>query len=141
MFAWWPQLVDAFNQHAVTPLLQGLGLLEHFGDPRDVAEALIIAAVQVLIIGAIFRPLESLAPAERWSDRRLTRIDRTYTLIMLFGLNPLFAYLVLTPLARLAGVAGGEAHGDAGLLGLLPWLAGYPWLKFALYYLLFDFTY
>ena len=33
------------------------------------------------------RPLESLLPAERWQDRKLTTVDRNFTLLMLLGLN------------------------------------------------------
>lgn len=142
MLEFWARLVDGFNVHAVTPLLSGLHLTAHFGDPREVAEALLIALIQVFIIGAIFRPLETLVPAEPWSDRRLTRIDRTYTLIMLFGLNPLFAYLVLTPLAHALGDGGGAVDaGPSGLQAWLPWLQGHPYLGFFAYYLLLDFTY
>jgi hypothetical protein len=83
------------NSHAVTPLLARLHLSGLAGDPNEIAEALLIAIAQIAVIGLIFRPLESLAPAEKWAGRRYTRIDRTYTLVMLLGLNPLFAYLVL----------------------------------------------
>ncbi|MBX3688020.1 sterol desaturase family protein [Dokdonella sp.] len=140
MFEFWPHWVDACNQHVVTPLLAWLHLIDVFGDPRDVAEALLIALIQVCVIGAIFRPLESIAPAEHWRDRRLTRIDRTYTLIMLFGLNPLFAYLVLTPVAVMLG-ANVADDTPGGLLAWVPWLQSHPYAAFGVYYLLFDFTY
>ena len=78
MFPLWNGLVDALDAHAVTPLLAALHLLHLAGDPRDIAEALLIAAVQVIVIGGVFRPLESLWPAERWDDRAPTRIDRNF---------------------------------------------------------------
>ena len=142
MHEFWSRLVDGFDSHAVSPLLSYFHLTQTFGDPRDVAEALLIAFAQVLVIGGLFRPLESLAPAEKWNDRRYARIDRTYTLVMLFGLNPLFAYFFLTPLAHWLGDGGAAADtGPSGLVAWIPWLQAHPYLTFGIYYVLFDFTY
>ena len=59
--------------------------------------------MQVSIIGLIFRPLETWFPAEPWTDRKLTLVDRNYTLLMLLGIFPLFTYLVLTSFSHLFG--------------------------------------
>ena len=114
----WTSCVDWLTQHAVVPFLALIHLDGLAGDPREIAAALLVALAQVLVIGLVFRPLETLAPAERWRDRRLTRIDRTYTLVMLLGLNPLFAYLVLMPLANWAGGGADVAGTDAAASGL-----------------------
>ena len=45
----------------------------------------LIAGLQLFLIAGVMRPLESRFPAERWSDRRLTTVDRNYTLRMLLG--------------------------------------------------------
>ena len=131
--------------HVVTSVLTLLHLDAVSGDPREIAEALMIAIVQVGIIALIFRPLESLVPAERWSNRDLTRVDRRYTLIMLVGLNPLFAYLVLMPLSHWLGVGGSDsANVEDSLLSLTHWLPGlrqHPFLLFAMYYVVYDLTY
>lgn len=79
----WSHLVDWLSGHAVVPLLDALHLSGLSGNPKDIAAALLIAALQVSIIGFIFRPLETWFPAERWADRRLTLVDRNYTLMML----------------------------------------------------------
>jgi len=141
MSALWSLLVDALTTHLVSPFLVLVHLDRLAGDPREIAGALLIAAAQVLVIALVFRPLESLAPAEEWPDRRLTRIDRTYTLLMLLGLNPLFAYLVLTPLANAFG--GTDAAGDAtsGLAAWLPWFQMHPLALFLVYYVIYDFAY
>jgi sterol desaturase/sphingolipid hydroxylase (fatty acid hydroxylase superfamily) len=140
MHALWSFLVDWLNVHAVTPFLGLVHLDRLAGDPREIAEALLIATAQVLVIGLVFRPLESLAPAEHWPERGLTRIDRTYTLLMLLGLNPLFAYLVLTPLANAFG--GTDATTSAsGLAAWLPWFQQHPLVLFLVYYVIYDFTY
>jgi sterol desaturase/sphingolipid hydroxylase (fatty acid hydroxylase superfamily) len=138
----WTFLVAWMNGHAVTPLLALLHLNGLAGDPNEIAEALLIAIAQIVVIGLIFRPLETVAPAETWSHRRYTRIDRTYTLVMLLGLNPLFAYLVLTPLANwFSGGGGAVDSGASGLALWLPWFDRHPFVLFFVYYLIYDFVY
>ena len=142
MHAIWSFLVDALTAHAITPFLIFVHLDGLAGDPREIAAALLIAFAQVCVIGLVFRPLESLAPAEKWRDRSLTRIDRTYTLVMLLGLNPLFAYLVLTPLANaFSGGGAGVAEASSGLAHWLPWFEQHPLVLFLVYYVIYDFTY
>jgi hypothetical protein len=81
----WSELSDWLSAHAVVPALNALHLNGLAGDPHDIAAALLIAALQVGIIGLIFRPLETWFPAEKWTDRKLTLVDRNYTLLMLLA--------------------------------------------------------
>jgi sterol desaturase/sphingolipid hydroxylase (fatty acid hydroxylase superfamily) len=145
MHASWSAAVDWLNAHAVTPFITLIHLRGLAGDPREIAEALLIALAQVAVIGLVFRPLERFVPAEVWTHRRHTRIDRTYTLVMLLGLNPLFAYLVLTPLANWVGGAdAASAVADTSPSGLdawVPWFQQHPLLLFGVYYLIYDFVY
>lgn len=143
----WMHIVAWLSDHAVVPFLTLLHLNGVSGDPREISEALLIGLIQVALIGLILRPLESFAPAERWSDRKLTGIDRQYTLLMLLGLNPLFAYLVLTPLANWiagGGLPGGDAGSSDSVFSVLHWLPGleaHPLLLFLVYYLVYDLVY
>lgn len=143
MFEFWSDAVDWVTLRAVEPALALMHAGNHFGDPHEIGGALLIAAIQVIVIGVLLRSLESLAPAEAWSDRRLVRIDRTYTLLMLFGLNPLFAYFVMTPLAHALGGATTIADADtaSGLARWLPWFDHHPLLLFAVYYVVYDLLY
>ena len=143
----WPHLIAWVSAQGVVPALQALHLQDLSGNPGEIAEAVVIAGLQLAIIALIFRPLESLVPAERWEDRRLTRVDRQYTLIMLLGLFPLFSYLVLQPLSNYFG-GGGDPSAAAGsteslihLTHWLPVLNDHPVLLFLSYYLVYDFVY
>jgi sterol desaturase/sphingolipid hydroxylase (fatty acid hydroxylase superfamily) len=141
----WSQCVAWLTAHVVSPFLVMVHLDGLAGDPNEISGAVLIAIAQVFVIACIFRPLESLLPAEKWADRRYTRIDRTYTLVMLLGLNPLFAYLVLTPLANwLGGGAPVAATGESeagGLAHWVPWFQHHPFVLFCVYYLVYDFVY
>lgn len=144
MFALWSALVEGTRAHAIVPLLAFLHLDGLAGDPREIAEAILISLLQVAIIGFLFRPLESMIPAERWPDRRLTRVDRQYTLMMLLGIFPMFSYLVLTPISNYFGGADTGAGSDDSLLGITHWipaLAGHPLALFIVYYLIYDLVY
>jgi sterol desaturase/sphingolipid hydroxylase (fatty acid hydroxylase superfamily) len=141
MQASWSFLVDWLTSHAVVPFLALVHLDGLAGDPREIAGAVLVAVAQVCVIGFVFRPLESLAPAEKWIERGLTRIDRTYTLVMLLGLNPLFAYLVLTPLANAFGGDAGMTDAGSGLAHWLPWFEQHPLALFLVYYVIYDFVY
>ncbi|WP_295913536.1 sterol desaturase family protein [uncultured Xanthomonas sp.] len=139
----WSTLVDLVASHAVAPLLAALHLTGLSDDPHDIAASLLVAALQLSIIGVLFRPLESLWPAERWEHRRLARIDFHYTWLMLIGVFPLFSFLILTPVVNALGGADPNAAAapETGLRHAWPWLDRHPLALFALYYLAYDFTY
>ena len=125
----------------VTPLLL-LGPWSAAGNAREIAEALAISVVQLGVIALILRPLESLAPAEPWTDRRLTRIDRQYTAFMLLGILPLYSYLVMMPLGGwVGGVGEGGADPAKGLRLWVPWFNEHPLILFLVYYGVYDFVY
>ncbi len=136
----WQNLIAWVGDHGVVPVLSALAW-QDLGNPGEIAEAVVIAALQLGIIALIFRPLESLVPAEHWPDRRLTRIDIQYTLIMLLGLFPLFSYLVLTPLNHYLGGNDGAEASSFHIIHWLPALDAHPLLRFLLYYLAYDFVY
>ncbi len=140
----WSSLVDAVSTHAVAPALDVLHLGKLSGDPRDIAAALLIAALQIAIITCLFRPLETFFPAEKWTDRKLTLPDRNYTLAMLLGIFPLFTYLILMPFSNLFG--GGDAStastgSSLALTTWMPWFDAHPYVLFGTYYVIYDFVY
>src|SRR5256885_13207107 len=73
----WQAAITWLATHAVTPTVHWLDIAQAAGDPREIAEAVLIAGLQLFLIAGVMRPLESLFPAERWSDRRLTTVDRS----------------------------------------------------------------
>lgn len=145
--ALWIAVVTALADHAIAPLLGLLHLTGVADDPREIATALLISAIQVLIVACVFRPLEDLVPAERWTDRRYARIDRFYTLLKLFGVLPIFTYLLLDPFTSwigglFAGVSGGDGREALfSLQGMFPALRQHPVLLFLAYFAIFDLVY
>jgi sterol desaturase/sphingolipid hydroxylase (fatty acid hydroxylase superfamily) len=141
---YWQHAAQWLGHHAVAPLLSALDVRALSDDPEAIATALMIAALQLSIIGLVFRPLESWWPAERWPHRRYARIDFHYTWLMLIGVFPLFSFLLLTPLANWLGGASSVASSEGSWFDLrhrIPWLGAHPYVLFALYYLAYDFTY
>lgn len=136
----WIAAVSWLANHAIVPVLTDLHLTAFVDQPREIAQYFLITAVQVAIIALVFRPMESLWPVEPWADRRLTAIDRSYTLIKVFGVIPLFTYLVLSPLGRMFG-DGDDAAGVFSVQGWIPWLGQHPVLLFLVYYAIYDFVY
>lgn len=140
--ALWSAAVSWLAGYAITPMLAMLHLTTLVDSPREIAGYFLITAVQVAIVACVFRPMESLWPVERWDDRRITLIDRSYTLIKLFGVLPLFTYLVLSPLSNWLGGGGGDdAAGLISVQGLVPWLGHHPVLLFVVYYAIYDLVY
>ena len=140
----WTAAIAWLADHGVIPVVQSLGIAQAAGDPREIAEAVLIAALQLLLIAGVMRPLESLIPAERWADRRHTTVDRHYTLLMLLGLFPLFSFLVLMPFANMFAhmLGGGPSTEEAsGLKAWFPWFEQHPYVLFAVYYVVYDLTY
>jgi sterol desaturase/sphingolipid hydroxylase (fatty acid hydroxylase superfamily) len=139
---WWWLAVDWFSAHAVEPASAFLHLGNVIGEPEDIAAALLIASVQIAIIACVLRPLETLAPAEDWQERQLTRVDRRYALLLLLGLNPLIAFFVLSPFAGLFSDALARIGLPSdGLLHYVPDIQAHPYLAFGLFYLANDLAY
>jgi sterol desaturase/sphingolipid hydroxylase (fatty acid hydroxylase superfamily) len=139
---WWWLAVDWFSAHAVEPALDFLYLGNLIGEPEDIADALLVALLQILIIACVFRPLETLMPAESWQDRKLTRVDWRSTLLLMLGVSPLFAFLVLSPFAQAFSHAAAWAGlPDEGLLHYFPRIEAHPYLAFGIYYAANDLAY
>ncbi len=144
LFHLWPDLAAWLGSHLVTPVLEFAHIAAVAGDPTQIAEAGMIALLQIGIISLIFRPLETWFPAEVWTDRKLTRIDTQYTLLMLLGLFPLFAFLVLNPIANFFGAGGADTSQETANFGLrywVPWFGDHPYVLFAIYYVVYDLLY
>lgn len=139
----WVQAIDWLSAHAVEPVLALLNLGDAVGNPDDIAEGLLIALLQVAIIACVLRPLESLAPAEVWTDRKLTRVDCRFTLLLVLVVNnPLFLFIALTPLATLLGGANDNAAAPfQGLLHFIPNIDAHPYVAFGIYYVVYDLSY
>jgi len=137
----WSRTQDSFASGLLAPFFARVGLARYMGDPAEIAEFFMVNAIQIAIIGLVFRPLESIVPQEHWPDRRLTRIDLIYTMLKEFGLVPLFTFMLLLPVSNWIGEKLGLSGGDSTLLeDLVPWLTDKPLLLFALYFAIFDLT-
>jgi sterol desaturase/sphingolipid hydroxylase (fatty acid hydroxylase superfamily) len=93
------------------------------------SELFLLGAIEVAVLWALLRPLETLFPVERWEDRAETRVDVVYTLLARLGILPIFFFIVLQPAVdavhaalRLRDVI------PPNLEDLLPVLRDRPWL-------------
>ncbi|HEY9192604.1 MAG TPA: sterol desaturase family protein [Methyloversatilis sp.] len=140
----WLSMIEWSSSHVVIPVLLFLHINDASLNTKEIAEAGLVVMIQVSIIAFVFRPLESIVPAEKWADRKLTGIDRLYTLLMLFGLFPIFSYVVMSPFSHMFGnldAAPGSGDSVFDLRHQIPWLDAHPLVLLGLYYLLYDFVY
>ncbi|MHA3056281.1 sterol desaturase family protein [Acinetobacter sp. ANC 4633] len=141
--ALWEQCAIWLGHHAILPILNFLDITKYTDSPTDIASTLMIGGLQLLIIGGLFRPLENLIPAEKWADRRYARIDFHLTWLMLVGLFPLFAFLIMTPIVNYFSGVSPTVSDDTSwsMRSQFPWLKEHTWLFFILYYLTYDLVY
>lgn len=124
---------------AVQPLLFAIGASQWLEDAYPATEMLLLGIVQVVLLYVVLRPLESLYPAERWSDRRGTGVDVVYTLLHRLGAFSLAVFLLLTPLAD-AAAAWLRAHEitPLNLDALWPGVTDVPVIGFVIYLVVLD---
>jgi len=141
VFALWDRMEDGLASGLLTPFFTSLGIVKYMGDPAEMAQFFMVNAIQIAIIGFLFRPLETILPQERWASRKLTRIDLFYTLLKEFGLVPLFTFALLLPASNWLGDKLGLSGGDTTLIeDWIPWFKDKPLLLFVLYFAIFDLT-
>lgn len=123
----------------VQPILFALGAIDLGEKFFDATEWLILGVIELVVLYALLRPLESRMPAEPWTDRRGVGPDVIYTLLSRLGVLPMAIFLLLSPLvdavearARLAGFT------PFNLEDLSPAIAASPLLSFLVYLLALD---
>lgn len=125
----------------VQPWVHSLGLTEFYDDVPAGLEALTLGVLQIAVILLIFRPLESLAPAQRWENRKLVRVDVVYTVLNKLGLIPLGIFLLLLPLNdELMELTRTVGFVLPTVEQVIPWLRDKPLVLFLVYFLLYDFA-
>lgn len=128
-------------EHTLQPLLYATGQMRYQEQGYVATEWFLLGVLQVAVLYAVLRPLEAIVPAERWDDRRATRVDVLYTLLNRLGVIPLALFLLLSPLFHaLAAASRTAGFTPFDLDGLWPGVTDVPLVAFVLYLLAIDFV-
>nr|WP_233584924.1 sterol desaturase family protein [Aquabacterium soli] len=132
-------------EHLVQPVLFSLGWGNLLEDAFDATGWLLVGLVQLLVMLAVFWPLQRWRPVEVITDRRAVRVDILYTLIHRLGLFRVALFFSVDPLldglfgwASVQGINGFQL--DAAVAPWWPGITDTAWLSFLLYLLVFDFV-
>ena len=139
-------LADGFGQaqqwlfeHAMQPLLFGLGMGNLLEDGYAATGWLLVGLLQVGVMLTLFAALERWRPVEAVNDRAAVRVDVIYTLIHRLGLVRVVLFLTLGPLwDGLAGQLRVAGFSTFSVDGLWPGVTDVAWVSFLIYLLLFD---
>ncbi|VVD84273.1 fatty acid hydroxylase [Pandoraea horticolens] len=125
----------------VQPALFATGLMPLADDAFDGVQFFLIGVLQIVLMLALLRPLEALAPAEQWRERRAVRVDVIYTLVHRLGLFNLVFFFAFRPFfdnlqswLRLAGFV------NLNVEDLWPPVTGHAFASFLIYLLILDFA-
>ena len=123
----------------VQPLIYDLGLSAFYDEVPAGVELLTMGVLQIAVILLVFRPLEALAPAQRWGSRRLVRVDVVYTLLNKLGVIPVAIFFILLPLSdELIELTRTVGFVLPTVEQVVPWLRDKPLVLFLVYFLLYD---
>ncbi len=125
----------------VQPSLYQMGFMNWDERAYEGTELFLIGAIELVLLWAIFRPLEKLAPVEVWTERTESHVDFIYTALAKLGILPFFFFAVLTPAfdwingsLRMNGVI------PPNLEDFVPALKASPVLSAVVYLAFFDFA-
>lgn len=126
--------------NAIQPLLFHAGMMDVDEDTYDALYWVIIGVLEVGLMYALLRPLEALAPAEKWGDRKGVGVDALYTWVTRLGILNLLFFFTMQPFfdhaqstLRLMGVK------TVDLDNLWPGVTTEPLVAFAIYLVVLDF--
>ena len=132
-------LQDRLFEALLVPLLYAAGLMGWADQAYEALGFVMIGSLEMLALAVLLLPLERLIPAERWTDRRATRVDLLYTLLHRLGVVPLLVFALVAPLqARLDEWLLGHGILVRNLEQWLPALADHPFATFLLYLVILD---
>ncbi|QGZ61205.1 sterol desaturase family protein [Paraburkholderia acidisoli] len=138
-FVSWLQTLLYVN--GIQPLLFQLGWMDVDEDTYDALYWVIVGVLEVVAMYALLRPLEALAPAEQWRDRKGVGVDAVYTWVTRLGILNLLFFFTLQPFfdraqsaLRLLGVK------TLDIDNLWPGVTTEPLVAFAIYVVVLDFA-
>ncbi|MCX7032436.1 MAG: sterol desaturase family protein [Arenimonas sp.] len=123
----------------VQPAMFAIGVMHYVEEAYLGTELALVGGIQVLVMIAVFRPLEALTAIEPRIDRHAIRTDVLYTLLAKLGVLPTLFFFLLLPLE---GLIDGALHGMGvvrpTLETLFPLLDADPVLAFFAYLVILD---
>jgi sterol desaturase/sphingolipid hydroxylase (fatty acid hydroxylase superfamily) len=127
-------------EHLVEPALYDTGLITWAESAYEGLGDALLGLLFIAILYTILRPLEALAPIERWSSRRGVRVDVLYTLLEKTGFLQMFFFLVFLPIGSSIEIwLHGHGYLPRNLEDLFPWLRLHPLAAVLAYLLVIDF--
>jgi sterol desaturase/sphingolipid hydroxylase (fatty acid hydroxylase superfamily) len=128
-------------ENALQPLLYRTGMMDVAEDSYDALYWVIVGVLEVGVMYAILRPLEALAPVEKWRDRKGVGVDAIYTWITRLGVVNLLFFFTLQPLFdSLQGWLHLHGMKTLDIDTLWPGVTTEPLVAFAIYLLVLDFA-
>ncbi|HEY9208182.1 sterol desaturase family protein [Acidovorax soli] len=142
---WWADVFDGVQQglfeSMLQPLLFAFGLGNLLENGYEATGWLLVGLLQLVVIVAVFGPLQRWRPVEPITDRATIRTDMLYTLLHRLGLFRVFLFFVMTPLTdMLFGSLRVVGLSTLQLDGLWPGVTDMPWVSLLLYLVVFDFV-
>lgn len=127
-------------EQLVLPLVFQTGFMSYAEDAYEATGVFLLGFMEIGLIYALLRPLESWRPIERWKDRRGVRADVIYTFLYKTGALPLLFFLALNvPLGELDIGLREIGWVPPNLEDLVPWLGTHPFAAFVAYVIVIDF--
>jgi sterol desaturase/sphingolipid hydroxylase (fatty acid hydroxylase superfamily) len=129
-----------FFEHAIQPLLYGLGLMAWAEDLYAWMDFAALGLLTMAVTAAVCAPLEHWFPVERWENSRAVWTDAFYTVLTRLGILPLLAFVIGAVVqGRLAGFFADLGIIPPTLETLFPGLRAWPLVALALYVVILDF--
>ncbi|KAK51797.1 fatty acid hydroxylase family protein [Bordetella bronchiseptica CA90 BB1334] len=136
---WFSQCQQWLFEALVQPALFHLGLAGFTEDAYDATMWLLVGLLQLLVLIAVFGPLQRWRPVEPVRDRGQVAVDVVYTLVHRLGLFRLALFFTIDPLwDALFGQMHTWGLATWHLDQIWPGVTDLAWVSLVLYLLVFD---
>ena len=125
---------------AVQPLIFHLGLMAYVEEAHDAVETVLLGVIEIGVLCAVLKPLESWRPVEQWPNRAAVRADVIYTWLHRLGVLPLLIFLLLVvPVSELDAWLRMHDVVRPNIEDVIPGIARNGWAAFVIFLILIDF--
>lgn len=143
LVTWYSNIQEWMMQNIVLPTLYATNGMGHADDALTGLDWFLLGSIQIIVIALIFKPIESLIPAEdpsKHSKKNLQISDVFYTLIHRLGIFKLVLFLAFSNLffwfdAQLHDVGFKQFNVE----NWIPGITSIPLISFLIYLIIIDF--